>query len=100
MFPGGDMSDPIFVEVTNLMGAHVTGIGRFAARVVEALAKVTSVRLVCNSTWDLAIAQHMRTDLLAGQEISVSRRELPASGMDLMTWTRQLLKLPKAAHDS
>jgi glycosyltransferase involved in cell wall biosynthesis len=93
------MADPIFVEVTNLMGGHITGIGRFAARVVEALAKVASVRLVCNSTWELAVSQRMRTDLLAGQEIAVTSADLPAAGMDLMSWTRRLLKLPKRAHD-
>ncbi len=39
-------SEPLYLDIYPLLAKHLTGIGRFVARLVESLARLTSVRLI------------------------------------------------------
>jgi glycosyltransferase involved in cell wall biosynthesis len=91
---------PVYVEVSPLLTLHITGIGRFVARMVEALAKLTPLRLV--TTINGAHAQNMSlsTDLQTGEEIAISAADLPAADEDVGRWAKRLLKRPHQQHDA
>src|SRR5262245_59551648 len=90
---------PIYVEVYPLLVKHLTGIGRFVARLVEALAHVRPLRLV--NTIQGAHAENMRLSaaLPCGYEIAVTRADLPPADADVGVWARRLLRRPRRRHD-
>lgn len=67
--------EPIYLDVRPLLDKHLTGIGRFAARLVEALAQKTAVRLF-----------HPET----GQELTVSGPGEADVGIE--EWIRPMLR--------
>jgi hypothetical protein len=90
------MGRPLYVEVTPLLSRRLTGIGRFAARLLEALAVRTPLRLTTMRTRSL----NLSTALLAGREAVVNGEDLRRrADEDLARWVRRLLRLPQRPHD-
>src|SRR5438105_1130393 len=78
---------PLYVEVSPLLTPHITGIGRFVARLVEALSRYTPLRLVTTVSGSRAQSMNLLTDLECGEEIVVAKNELPRADDDLEEWT-------------
>jgi glycosyltransferase involved in cell wall biosynthesis len=87
------------VEVYPLLLKHLTGIGRFVARLVEALARVRPLRLV--NTIQGAHAENMQLSnaLPCGREIALGHADLPAADEDVGLWARRLMRRPHRRHD-
>jgi glycosyltransferase involved in cell wall biosynthesis len=90
---------PFYIEVSPFLQHHLTGVGRLVARLVEALARRRTVRLVTATPRAQARSEGLRTDLLAGQEIVLHRGNLPPADGDLRHWVQQVLRLPAQGHD-
>src|SRR5262249_49078388 len=75
-----------------LLAKNLTGIGRFVARLVEALSRHCSLRLI-NSV-EGRLAKHMRLSnaLRGGEEIKIPRRSLPPADRDLEEWANAILR--------
>jgi len=93
-------SDPLYVEVSPLLGRYLAGIGRFAARLVEALARLTPLRLVNTIQGEHARNMRLSNVLRCGQEIAVTDRELPSADSDLARWARRLFHQHPRPHDA
>jgi glycosyltransferase involved in cell wall biosynthesis len=93
-------SDPLYVEVSPLLGRYLAGIGRFAARLVEALAHLTPLRLVNTIQGEHARNMRLSNLLRCGQEIAVSDTELPSADPDLARWARRLFHQHPRPHDA
>ena len=89
----------VYVEVGSLLTKNLTGIGRLVARMIEALARRVSVRLVTTIGEDQARSLGLSTRLLCGQEIRISQGTLPSADGDVGEWTRQLLYHSRRRHD-
>lgn len=70
---------PIYVDVSALEEKHLTGIGRFVAQLVQALARLAPLRLLTTE---------------AGEYIAV-QGAVPDSDPDLESWVRRLLRRPR-----
>src|SRR5207244_6047313 len=91
--------DPLYVEVSPLLGRHLAGIGRFAARLIEALARLTPLRLVNTIQGEHARNMRLSKVLRCGQEIAVTDRQLPSADADLAWWARRLFHRRPQRHD-
>jgi len=93
--PGGEL----YVEIGALLAKQLAGIGRFIARLIEALAQHRPLRLI--NAIDGRLAEHMRLSkkLCCGEEILVPRGSLPPADQDLKSWVCRLLKSPRAKID-
>jgi len=91
---------PIYVEVSPLLTRHLTGIGRFAARLVEALARLRPVRLINTIQGEHARSMRLSRALLCGQEVEVRGCDLPPADSDVDRWVRQLFHRPHFRHDA
>jgi glycosyltransferase involved in cell wall biosynthesis len=75
---GAVQADPqIYVDVSPLQEKHLTGMGRFVARLVQALARVTPLGLLTAT---------------AGQYIPLPRGEAETYDLDPESWARGLLR--------
>lgn len=92
--------DPLYVEVSPLLGRHLAGIGRFAARLIEALARHTTLRLVNTIQGEHARNMRLSKVLRCGQEIAVSDPQLPSADADLAWWARRLFYRRPYRHDA
>jgi glycosyltransferase involved in cell wall biosynthesis len=92
--------DPLYVEVSPLLGKYLAGIGRFAARLIEALARVTPLRLVNTIQGEHARNMRLSGVLRCGQEIAVTQTPLPCADPDLDQWTRRLFYRRPQRHDA
>jgi glycosyltransferase involved in cell wall biosynthesis len=81
---------PLYVEVSPLLSQHLTGIGRFVARLVQALAPLTPLRLFSTLTRAQALEARLSPTLTAGHALVIDATQLPTAG-DVAVWTRQLL---------
>lgn len=90
--------EPLYVEVGPMCSPPLTGIGRFAARLVESLSQLSPLRLVTTVQDDQPCWRF--AELRCGREIVVQPGELPPADGDLVTWTRSLLKRPSVPHDA
>ncbi|HLN33270.1 MAG TPA: glycosyltransferase family 1 protein [Gemmataceae bacterium] len=95
---GRSCAAPVYVDIYPLLAKHLTGIGRFVARLVESLARLTSLRLITTIGGSQARSVNLSGVLLAGQEIPVDSG-LPGADGDVAGWARQLLRLPRCRHD-
>jgi glycosyltransferase involved in cell wall biosynthesis len=93
-------SDPLYVEVSPLLGRYLAGIGRFAARLIEALARLTPLRLVNTIQGEHARNMRLSNLLRCGQEIAVADSELPSADLDLARWARRLFYRRPRPHDA
>src|SRR5262249_321795 len=82
-------------EIGALLTQTLTGIGRFIARLVEALSALRPLKLI--NTFHGRPAKHMRLKhvLPPGQEIGVPQRGLPSADADAIRWVSHLLGLPR-----
>jgi len=96
-FGSGDR--PLYVDVYPLLVKDLTGVGRFVARLVEALARLTPLRLVTTIGGEHALIMNLSRSLLCGQEICLSPADPLAADSDLGRWTRRLLRRPRQSHD-
>lgn len=91
---------PLFVEASPLLARRLTGMGRFVARMIEALARLTPLRLVTNmQIWEARIAK-ISPALLRGQEIRLEPGDLPDADEDIQGWVREVLHQPRQRHDT
>jgi glycosyltransferase involved in cell wall biosynthesis len=94
------LPEPLYVEVTALLYPHLTGIGRFVARLVEALSAIVPLRLVTAVEGDMAPRVKLSKALPHGWEIALPPGELPSSdGLDVEAWAHALLRSPRRQHD-
>ncbi len=92
--------DPIYMEVSPLLNRSLlTGVGRFAGRLVEALAKRAPLRLVNTIQGDHARSMRLANVLPAGYEMAVTAADLPPADHDVARWARRLTKRPLRRHD-
>jgi glycosyltransferase involved in cell wall biosynthesis len=90
---------PIYVEASSLLHKRLTGIGRLVARLLEAMVRITCVRLVTTIQADLARNLKLSTAFLCGQEISLTAADVPAADDDVARWVRSLLRRRWRRHD-
>jgi glycosyltransferase involved in cell wall biosynthesis len=90
---------PLYVDVYPLLTRHLTGVGRFVARLVEALARLRPLRLVTTIGGEHALIMNLSRSLLCGQEIHLSPADPPEADTDLGRWARRLLRRSRRAHD-
>lgn len=93
------LDTPLYVEVSSLLARHLTGIGRFVARLLEALAPLTQLRLVTYVDKYTAWSSKLAAPLLVGREVVVDGTGLRRADEDLTRWVRRLLRLPQRSHD-
>jgi glycosyltransferase involved in cell wall biosynthesis len=91
--------DPVYLEVYPLLLRHLTGIGRFVARLVESLSRLRPLRLVNTIQGEHAESMRLSKALPCGYEIAVSAADLPPADEDVGTWARRLMRRPRRRHD-
>jgi glycosyltransferase involved in cell wall biosynthesis len=82
--PGPARGLPLFVDAAPLRESRLTGIARFVARLVAALAKRRSLRLFLPGL---------------SQDVPLDIRRLPDPMLGVDEWVRGLWKLPRRRHD-
>jgi hypothetical protein len=92
-------NNPIYVDVTSLLGGRLTGIGRLTARLVAALSRCVPLRLVTLLSKEEARAEKRAAGLTSDEEMAVEPGELPEEDGDLAVWTRRLFVRPRRPHD-
>ncbi len=90
---------PVYLEIYPLLLRHLTGIGRFVARLVEALAQLRPLRLVNTIQGEHAENMKLSSALPCGHEIVVPRADLPPADADVGVWARRLMRRPHRRHD-
>lgn len=85
---------PVYVEVSPLVGKRVTGIGRFTARLIEALAHVTTVRLFTALGSRRVSPIEIESSTRYGREIAVGAGDVAGADADLERWAHALLHRP------
>src|SRR5262245_38847246 len=65
-------AEPLYVESGVLCTKQLTGIGRFAARLLEALARITPLRLVSTLTDPSPRRTFVHNAILRGEELSLT----------------------------
>jgi glycosyltransferase involved in cell wall biosynthesis len=91
--------EPLYVEVGTLLGKELTGIGRFAARLLDALARLRPLRLVTITPEMVARSEKLSAALPCGYEIAVDPGALADADEDVGAWTRRLFQRPRRRHD-
>src|SRR5262249_46056712 len=92
-------AEPLYVEISPLLAIHLTGIGRFVARLVEALARLRPLRLVTTVSGTHARSMNLSLALQCGEEIPTAPDDLPPADDDVGAWARRLLRRPHRPHD-
>lgn len=85
----------LHLEVSPLLQRRCTGIARFTARLIEALAARVPLRLFTTLDRDATRQLGVRPDLLAGQALTVPAGALGRADQDVEGWIRTLLRRPK-----
>lgn len=80
-----DGPTPIYIDYGPLREQHLTGIGRFTARLVEALVRRRPVCLFSTEGWG---------------DLPLTAADVPDTDADLARWARRLLRRPRQRHDS
>jgi glycosyltransferase involved in cell wall biosynthesis len=76
----------LYLDVNALLTPHLTGLGRFVASLLPALADLTPLRLV-----------HDGPD--GRREVPVTAEGLPPRDVDVHAWVKRVLALPPVEHD-
>lgn len=92
------MNEPLYVEVSALLSRHLTGIGRFVARLIEALAHEAPLRLTTTMDRETARNLDLSTRLCRGSDVPLTLDLLPRAD-DARSWVDRLLELPQERHD-
>jgi len=91
---------PIYIEVFPLLVPTMTGIGRFSARLVQALNQHAPLRLTTFLDPRTARVHKLCDDLSQGEEIEIAQGELTDAGEDLPGWARRVCQRPKRPYDA
>lgn len=94
------MREPLYVEISPLLSPQHTGISRFGARLIEALARRTTLRLMTTSRRRAPWFGGPRTSLVFGEDIEVARGALRRADGNLDRWIRDLWRRPRVRHDA
>ena len=94
------MTAPIYLEVFPLLVPRMTGIGRFSARLIQALNRLVPLRLTTFIEPRTARVHRMATDLKRGQEISLEQGDLTDARDDVARWARDVCRRPKRTYDA
>lgn len=86
------LDSPLYIEISPLLAKPLAGIGRFVARLIESLSRLTPLRLVNLIGGDPAVSIELSNALPYGREIRVTDNNLPAVGADLDLWVSTLLQ--------
>jgi glycosyltransferase involved in cell wall biosynthesis len=89
----------LYVDINPLLTRHLTGVGRFVARLVEALGRVCPLRLVGTLNPDFPRRIFLDNALIRGQELHPTAADLPGPREDLADWVKRLLRSPRQVHD-
>jgi glycosyltransferase involved in cell wall biosynthesis len=88
------MQRPLYVEVGPLLEVPLTGIGRFVARLVEALSQVTPLCLFTQAGADgPGVVRRRRFG--PGEAIALGAGSVAPADADVDTWVRTLLARPR-----
>jgi glycosyltransferase involved in cell wall biosynthesis len=87
------------LEASALLNKKLTGIGRLVARLLEAMLRLTSVRLVTTIQAGQARNLKLSTALACGQEITLTAEGAGSADDDVGRWVRSLLRRPRRRHD-
>jgi glycosyltransferase involved in cell wall biosynthesis len=87
---------PLYVEASPLLADTLTGIGRFTARLVHALARRAPLCLVSTLP---EYGTRLARFLPLGHELPLAPGDLPEPDADLAAWRRLLLRRPLLPHD-
>jgi glycosyltransferase involved in cell wall biosynthesis len=98
--PGSRNQEPLYVEVGTLLGKDLTGIGRFTARLLDALVRLRPLRLVTIVPQTVARSMKLCAALPCGYEIAVEQQDVSEADADVGTWARRLFQCPRRRHDS
>jgi glycosyltransferase involved in cell wall biosynthesis len=93
------LKNPIYIEVEPLVHQKLTGVGRYTARLVQALARRGPLRLVTTFHAEKAWEAGLRPELVCGQEIALDNTNSPSADCDIDEWRLRTLRLPKQKHD-
>ena len=93
------MAKPIYVEIFPLLVPKLTGIGRFSARLVQALNRLAPLRLTTFLDPRTQRVHELNQDLARGQEIALAVGDAGPSQDDLAQWVRELCARPKQPYD-
>lgn len=96
---GQAVAFPLYVEVSPLLGRHLTGVARLAGRLIEALSRQVELRLFSCVPPGAATGKDVLPRLLCGEEIVIPRNTLPAADDDLDGWVDRLFRRPLRPHD-
>jgi glycosyltransferase involved in cell wall biosynthesis len=91
--------EPLYVDVGTLLATELTGIGRFSARLLEALVRLRPLRLLTTIPEMLARSTKQCPALPCGYEIAVASEDLPEADADVGEWARRLFQRPRRRHD-
>jgi hypothetical protein len=94
------VNPPLYVEIGPLLFRPRTGISRFAARLVEALAPLVPLRLISIAERHPERPAQGSAALHWGAEIPIEPGSLAPAGADLDAWLRQILARPRRRSDA
>jgi len=89
------LTAPLYVEVSPLLRKPLTGVGRFVARLLEALIPLTPLRLIATRSREDPHGTDLGVPLPWGEEIAIDALSRGPAAGDLTTWVRRLLSLPR-----
>lgn len=85
-------SSSLYIEVSPLLASPLAGIGRYVARLIEALSRLTPLHLVNLAGGNLTESLKLSNALPHCQEIRFPLNGVPPIGADLDRWVRRLLQ--------
>jgi len=94
------MHPPLYVEVSSLGTRQLTGIGRLTARLVEALARLTPLRLFSTLPGPFRFDIRRSRPLRRGELIAIATGDVAAIDGDLDAWVGALLRRPRCPVDA
>jgi glycosyltransferase involved in cell wall biosynthesis len=95
------MRHPLYVDVSPLLSKRLTGIGRYAARLVDRLARRAPLRLITGVSYGEVCRLTGRPVLYGGVEIRVDPDTAPpGEGVEVHRWRDALFSLPVSAFDA
>ncbi|CAN5474239.1 glycosyltransferase family 1 protein [soil metagenome] len=92
---------PIYIDASALFDSHITGIGRFVARMIEAVGQTRPVILFTTASRPSAAASEQGY-LHWGAEIFISQRDMDALDpidVDVAEWAKKIVRLPRRKSD-
>jgi glycosyltransferase involved in cell wall biosynthesis len=89
----------LYVEINPLLTKHLTGVGRFVARLTGALGRLCSLRLIGTLNRDFPRSIFLDNALVRGEEIQPGPADLPSPKEDLAAWVQRLLRCPRHVQD-